>query len=82
MKKVVLQIYAFALLGCAFFFRISASSTNVLVVTIFGVICKSTYLFTCSLAESPVKNLTRIQLLTAKEKKKVSKKMALYELTC
>lgn len=78
----MLKIDAFALLGCAFFLIISTFSRSVLVVTIFGIICNSTYLFACSLAESPLKNLTTIQLLTAIEKKKVSGKMALYELTC
>lgn len=64
MGKVILKIYALALLErVCNFFMISAFSTSVLAVIIFGTIRNSTYLFTCNLAESLVKNLTRIQLL-------------------
>lgn len=63
MGRVILKIHASTFLErVCDFFMISAFSTSVLVVIIFGTMCNSTYLLTCNLAESLVKNLTRIQL--------------------
>jgi len=63
MGKVILKIYALALLErVCNFFVISAFTTSVLVVIICGTVCNSAYMLTCNLAESLVKNLTRIQL--------------------
>lgn len=62
MGKVILKIYALILLErVCNFLMILAFSTSILVEIIIGTICNSTYSLTCILAESLVKNLTRIQ---------------------
>lgn len=64
MVKAILKIYVLALLvRVCIFFTVSAFSMSVVVAIIFGTTCNSSYLLTYYLAESPVKNLTRIQLV-------------------
>lgn len=64
MVKATLKIYVLAfLVRVCNFFTVSAFSMSVVAAIIFGTTCNSSYLLTSNLAESPVKNLTRIQLL-------------------
>lgn len=65
MVKALLKVYVLALLVklCNFFFTVSAFSMGIVVATIFRTTCNASYLVTYYLAESPVKNLTRTQLL-------------------
>lgn len=49
--------------GMQFFLLCQPSPMSVVVAIIFGTTCNSSYLLTYYLAKSPIKNLTRIQLL-------------------